>query len=256
MPRRPHRAAPRRQAHPGRRGSASATSPVDDYAWLRDRDDPDLLPLLEAENAHTDAVLAPQADLATRIYDEIKARTQETDLSVPHRKGGWWYYSRTVEGLAYAIHCRVPDDGTGPPDVEAGADPTRREQVLLDENVVAEGHDYSSLGVARRQPRRLAGWPGRSTTTATRPTCCASATSPPARTSPRPSRTRPTASPGPPTAAPASTRRSTRRSGRGGCTATSSATTRPTAADVLVHQEDDERFFVGVSLSRIAATSS
>ena len=123
---------------------------VDDYAWLRDRDDPDLRTLLEAENAHTDAVLAPQAALRERIYEEIKDRTQETDLSVPHRRGGWWYYSRTVEGLAYPIHCRLPDDGTGIPDIDAGAE--EREQVLLDENVVAEGHDYSSLGVLHVSP--------------------------------------------------------------------------------------------------------
>ncbi len=125
---------------------------VDDYAWLRDRDDPDLQTLLEAENAHTDAVLAPQAALRERIYEEIKTRTQETDLSVPHRRGGWWYYSRTVEGLAYPIHCRLPDDGSGIPDVEAGAEPDEREQVLIDENVVAEGHDYSSLGVLHVSP--------------------------------------------------------------------------------------------------------
>src|SRR4051812_10652884 len=125
---------------------------VDDYAWLRDRDDPDLQTLLEAENAHTDAALAPQAALRERIYEEIKTRTQETDLSVPHRRGGWWYYSRTVEGLAYPIHCRLPDDGSGIPDVEAEAEPDKREQVLIDENVVAEGHDYSSLGVLRVSP--------------------------------------------------------------------------------------------------------
>src|SRR5580765_3569266 len=101
---------------------------VDDYVWLRDRDDPDLHALLEAENAYTDAVLAPEGPLRERIYDEIKARTQETDLSVPHRRAGWWYYSRTVEGLAYPIHCRVPDDGSGIPDIEADA--AHREQVL------------------------------------------------------------------------------------------------------------------------------
>jgi oligopeptidase B len=131
---------------------------VDDYAWMRDRDDPDLIALLEAENAYTDAVLAPQAALRERIYEEIKSRTQETDLSVPYRKGSWWYYSRTVEGLAYPIHCRMPDDGSGIPVIEPGTDPDPREQVLLDENAVAEGHDYSSLGVLQVSPdgRRLA----------------------------------------------------------------------------------------------------
>ncbi len=121
---------------------------VDDYAWLRDRDDPDLLPLLEAENAFTDEVMAPTRPLQERIFSEIKERTQETDLSVPHRKGAWWYYSRTEEGKAYRIHCRRPDDGSG-----AAIDPDEAtEAVILDENALAEGHDYLSVGVADVSP--------------------------------------------------------------------------------------------------------
>jgi len=120
---------------------------IDEYAWLLDRDDPDLLPLLEAENDHTEAVLAPLARLRERVFGEIKARTQETDLSVPHRKGRWWYYSRTEEGQPYGIHCRRADDGTGS---AMGAD--AEEVVLLDENTLAEGHDYLSLGVAEVSP--------------------------------------------------------------------------------------------------------
>ncbi len=121
---------------------------VDDYAWLRERDDPDLLDLLEAENAFTDEVMAPTKALQERIFGEIKDRTQETDLSVPHRKGAWWYYSRTEEGKAYRIHCRRPYDGTGTAtDAEGSA-----EAVILDENALAEGHDYLSLGVADVSP--------------------------------------------------------------------------------------------------------
>jgi len=120
---------------------------VDDYAWLRDRDDPDLMALLEAENAHTDAVLAPHAALAEAVYGEIKDRTLETDLSVPHRKGAWWYYSRSEEGLPYRIHCRRADDGTGTAMAE-GAE----EVVLLDENALAEGHEYMALGAADVSP--------------------------------------------------------------------------------------------------------
>ncbi|MEJ7584094.1 MAG: S9 family peptidase [Acidimicrobiales bacterium] len=116
---------------------------ADDYAWLRDRDDPDLLPLLEAENAHTEAVLGSQAGLRERIFGEIKQRTQETDLSVPHRKGAWWYYSRTEEGLPYRIHCRRADGDDGPDGDEV---------VLLDENPLAAGHDYLSVGVAEVSP--------------------------------------------------------------------------------------------------------
>lgn len=125
-------------------------SAVDEYVWLRDRNDPDLLPLLEAENAYTEAVLAPLRELRERIFGEIKARTQETDLSVPHRKGGWWYYSRTEEGAPYGIHCRRPDDGTGTAmlaEDEGGA-----EQVMLDENALAKGHEYQSLGVGEVSP--------------------------------------------------------------------------------------------------------
>lgn len=126
---------------------------VDDYAWMRDRDDPDLMALLEAENAYTDAVLAPVAPLAGTVFDEIKARTQETDLSVPYRKGAWWYYSRTEEGLPYRIHCRRADDGTfGAPVPLEDADGATAEQVLLDENALAQGHGYLSVGVADVSP--------------------------------------------------------------------------------------------------------
>lgn len=112
---------------------------VDEYAWLRDRDDPDAVAYLEAENAYTDAVTAPTAPLRERIFEEIKARTQETDLSVPVRKGPYWYYARTEEGLQYPIRCRRLGE-EGP------------EEVLVDENALAEGHDYLSLGVLEISP--------------------------------------------------------------------------------------------------------
>ncbi|MDO9395727.1 MAG: prolyl oligopeptidase family serine peptidase, partial [Herbiconiux sp.] len=80
--------------------------------------------------------------------EEIKARTQETDLSVPVRDGAFWYYTRTVEGSQYGIHCRAPiagpDDWT-PPALVAG-EPVPGEQIVLDDNVEAEGHDFFSLG--------------------------------------------------------------------------------------------------------------
>lgn len=120
---------------------------IDDLGWLRDHADPALLPLLEAEDAHADAVLAPLEPLVDTIEKEIRSRTQEDDLSVPHRKGAWWYQARTVEGQSYAIHQRRPDDGTGRGPVE-GSEST----VILDENVLAEGHPYLSLGVADISP--------------------------------------------------------------------------------------------------------
>ncbi len=120
----------------------------DPYEWLRAKDNPAVIAHLEAENAYTDARTAHLADLRTRIFDEIKSRTLETDLSVPSRRGSWWYYGRTVEGKQYGIHCRAPldspDDWT-PPEVT----PETRiegEQVLLDGNVEADGHEFFSLG--------------------------------------------------------------------------------------------------------------
>jgi oligopeptidase B len=125
---------------------------VDDWYWLRDRDDPAVLAHLEAENAYTVAATARTEPLRQRLYEEIVARIAETDLSVPVRKGPWWYYARTVEGLDYPVHCRRPaqpdDDGAGDPPRPPGPgeDPDPDEQVLLDENVLASGHDYFALG--------------------------------------------------------------------------------------------------------------
>ena len=75
---------------------------IDDWYWLRDRDDPEVIAHLEAENAYTEAATAPMADLRRTLFEEMVARIEETDLSVPVRKGPWWYYSRTGEGPATA----------------------------------------------------------------------------------------------------------------------------------------------------------
>ncbi|HKA96678.1 MAG TPA: hypothetical protein VKD66_10475, partial [Streptosporangiaceae bacterium] len=71
---------------------------IDEYAWLADKDNPETIAYLEAENGYTAEMTAGQAGLRETIFGEIKGRTKETDLSVPTRKGGWWYYTRTVEG--------------------------------------------------------------------------------------------------------------------------------------------------------------
>ncbi|WP_392508711.1 GNAT family N-acetyltransferase [Naumannella halotolerans] len=122
---------------------------VDDYEWLRDRDDPQVLAHLHAENDYAAAVTAGQAKLRQSIFDEIKARTQETDLSVPRRRGDWWYYGRMVEGEQYGLHCRVPAGGQDwtPPVIDPN-DPPAQEQILLDENAEADGHAFYSLGAA------------------------------------------------------------------------------------------------------------
>jgi oligopeptidase B len=132
---------------------------VDDYAWLADRSDPDTVAYLTAENAFTDAVTAHLAGLRETVFEEIKARTQETDLSVPVRQGGWWYYSRSEEGRQYGIRCRraaAPGE-TDPPSTADGG-PLPGEQVLLDANALAEGHDFLGIGTYDVSPdgRRLA----------------------------------------------------------------------------------------------------
>ena len=79
---------------------------VDEYAWLRDRDDPAVLAYLEAENRYTEAVMRPSEELQDRLFEEMRARIKETDLSVPEPLDDWLYYSRTEAGAQYPIYCR------------------------------------------------------------------------------------------------------------------------------------------------------
>ncbi|HEY2692927.1 MAG TPA: S9 family peptidase [Streptosporangiaceae bacterium] len=119
----------------------------DEYAWLGDKENPETIAFLEAENAYTEAMTAGQAGLRDEIFGEIKARTQESDLSVPTRKGGWWYYARTVAGQQYPVHCRraVRPDDTRPPMSEDGS-PLEGEEVLLDGNELAGDERFFSMG--------------------------------------------------------------------------------------------------------------
>lgn len=120
---------------------------VDEYEWLAGKDDPDTIAYLKAENAYTEAVTAHLAPLRETLFTEIRRRTQETDLSVPIRKGGFWYYTRTVEGLQYGIHCRrAVRPGEVDPPVPADGAPLPGEQVLLDGNQLAQGHEFFALG--------------------------------------------------------------------------------------------------------------
>ncbi len=125
---------------------------TDDYEWMRDKESPELIDHLERENRYTEAVTSHQEPLREAIFAEIKDRTQETDLSVPARKKGWWYYSRTEEGKQYGIQCRVAAEDTGdlgrdwtPPEVVAGQ-PVAGEQIMLDGNHLAEGKPFFSPG--------------------------------------------------------------------------------------------------------------
>ncbi|WP_018217220.1 S9 family peptidase [Salinispora vitiensis] len=120
---------------------------TDEYAWLADKDDPATIAHLTTENAYTEARTAHLADLREQLFEEIRQRTQETDLSVPTRKGGHWYYTRTVEGQQYGVHCRrVVHPGETDPPVSGDGAPLADEQVLLDGNLLAAGHDFFALG--------------------------------------------------------------------------------------------------------------
>ncbi|WP_030917356.1 S9 family peptidase [Streptosporangium amethystogenes] len=124
---------------------------VDDYAWLTVKDDPEVVAHLEAENAYTQEATAHLKPLQETLFQEIKGRTLETDLSVPTRKGGWWYYSRTEEGKQYGIQCRVAADGETPPELKAG-ESLPGEEILLDGNELAGDSDFFSIGTSSVSP--------------------------------------------------------------------------------------------------------
>jgi oligopeptidase B len=133
---------------------------VDSYEWLRDKTDPEVIGYLEAENAHTASLTEHLEPLVETLFTELKDRTQETDLSVPVfvRHGGdgqeaasaYWYYTRTQEGAEYARFCRAPaTDRSAPPSLAGEID---GEDVYLDANVEAGGHDFFDLGALAVSP--------------------------------------------------------------------------------------------------------
>jgi oligopeptidase B len=124
------------------------TGPVEDpWAWLANREDPDTIAYLEAENTYTKAWFADHDDLVETIFGEIRSRVQETDLSVPVRHGSWWYVTRTVEGLSYPVYCRGES-------METAVD-----TVMLDCNAEAEGHDFFDVHAVEVSPdHRLLAW--------------------------------------------------------------------------------------------------
>jgi oligopeptidase B len=107
---------------------------IDDYAWLRDKNDPAVIAYLNAENAYTDAVLRDTEPFQEKLYQEMLGRILQTDLSVPYRLRGYLYFTRTEEGKQYPIHCRRRDAENAP------------EQLLLDLNALAKDHSFLSLG--------------------------------------------------------------------------------------------------------------
>ncbi len=114
---------------------------VDPYAWLREKSSPEVRAHLEAENAYTEESLGHTRALVQTLYDELLGRIQETDVSTPAPRGDWEYYHRTFEGKEYRVYCRRPRGGS-----------FDDEQVLVDGNALAEGHEYFSLGTVATSP--------------------------------------------------------------------------------------------------------
>jgi oligopeptidase B len=132
---------------------------TDDWYWLSDRSDPGVIAYLEAENAYAEALLAPTVPLQDELFASIRSRVAETDVSAPIQDGPWWYWWRTFEGRQYRVMCRRPDPDrtrraedvvadarSGRPAAETG------EQQLLDENELAGASDYFAIGVADVSP--------------------------------------------------------------------------------------------------------
>ena len=116
---------------------------IDDYFWLRQRDDPRTLPYLRAENAYADAWFAPHAALKEQLYQEMFGRIQQDDDSVPYRKGLWWYSSRILKGEQYPRYIRRRALGS-----ERSYDPQGSDETLLDLNELARGQAFLRLGLA------------------------------------------------------------------------------------------------------------
>ena len=113
---------------------------VDDYFWLRDKSNPEVIDYLNAENRYTEALMKPLEGFRESLYKEILSRIKETDESVPYRMHGYWYYQREVQGLQYPIYCRRKGAMDAP------------EEVLLDVNELAKGHKYTAVGLIDASP--------------------------------------------------------------------------------------------------------
>ena len=116
----------------------------DDFYWLNDRENQEVIAYLEAENQYSDEVLAPLKGFQEKLFEEMKGRIQETDMSVPYLSDGWYYYTRYEEGKEYPIYCRK--EGS----LEAN------EEVMLNVNEMAEGHEYFDVqGLALSSNKKI-----------------------------------------------------------------------------------------------------
>ena len=135
----------------------------DPWDWLRDGEDPEVRAHLEAENAWADTVTAPTREAAARLVEEVKASTALTDVTVPIREGEFWYFRRFAEGQSYATHHRAPverdEAGVPVPLVPSPGVPARGEELLVDENEWARGHEFFRLADLYPSPDgRLIAW--------------------------------------------------------------------------------------------------
>jgi oligopeptidase B len=113
---------------------------VDNYYWLRDRDDPEVLKYLRAESDYLEEVMGHTKPLQDILYAEMKGRMRETDSSVPEKRGAYFYYTRTEAGKQYPIYCRKKESLDNP------------EEILLDQNLLAEGKPFCSVGAFTVSP--------------------------------------------------------------------------------------------------------
>ena len=135
----------------------------DPWDWLRDGDNPEVRAHLEAENAWADAVTEPTREAAARLVEEVKASTALTDVTVPIREGEFWYFRRFTEGQSYAMHHRAPierdEAGVPVPLVPSPGVPARGEELLVEENEWARGHEFFRLADLYPSPDgRLIAW--------------------------------------------------------------------------------------------------
>src|SRR5215469_5637688 len=107
---------------------------LDDYYWLRERDNPEVIAYLNAENAYAEKEMAHTKGFEEKLFEEIKARFKQTDMSVPYKRDDYFYYTRYEEGKEYPIYARKRGLLEQP------------EEIMLDVNVLAQGHEFFSVG--------------------------------------------------------------------------------------------------------------
>ncbi len=127
---------------------------VDNYFWLREKENPEVRAYLEAENVYADAVMKPTEEFQKKLYDEMLSRVKETDVEVPYREGEYFYYTRTEAGKQYPIWCRrkAAVDNANGADAGGGARATQQEEVILDQNELAKGQAFMSIAAFAVSP--------------------------------------------------------------------------------------------------------